>query len=92
MLLQVAAIVTPSCHFIDRTTFVLLHFSNSCYHHDCSYLGVLLCNTDTSMGARIAYPIRIGYRYVSDTPRTHILGVSDFSLFLRILDTLADTF
>jgi len=44
------------------------------------------------MGARIAYPIRIGYGYVSDMPRTRILGVSNFSLFLRILDTLADTF
>jgi len=37
-----------------------------------------LCYTDTSRKARIAYPIRIGYGYVSDTPRIRIVGVSEF--------------
>jgi len=41
MLLQVAALLTPLCCIIDCTMFVLLHFSNSCHHHDCSYFRVL---------------------------------------------------
>ena len=51
-----------------------------------------LCNTDTPVYQRIAYPIRIGYGYVSDTPWIRILGVSDFLLFSEILDTWADTY
>ena len=48
-----------------------------------------LRNTDTAVWQRIAYPIRIGYEYVSDTPWIRILGVSGFLLFLQILDTWA---
>jgi hypothetical protein len=47
---------------------------------------------DTSRKQRIAYPIRIGYGYMSDTPRICILEVSKFFLFLRIRDTWADTY
>ena len=51
-----------------------------------------LCYTDTSRKARIAYPIRIGHGYVSDTPRIRILRVSDFVLFLLKSDTPTDTY
>jgi len=34
--------------------------------------------TDTSEYDRIAYPIRIGHGYVSDTPPIRIRGVSEF--------------
>jgi hypothetical protein len=37
-----------------------------------------LCYTDTPRYRRIAYPIRIGYGYTSDTPRIRIGGVSEF--------------
>jgi hypothetical protein len=48
-----------------------------------------LQNTDTSGNSRIAYLTRFGYGYVSDTPWIRIDEVSDFLLFLQILDTFA---
>jgi hypothetical protein len=42
------------------------------------YYRAKLCYTDTPRYRRIAYPIRIGYGYASDTPRIRIGGVSEF--------------
>ena len=75
------------CKQIQMFTLAALHFDNfnsergSKDLRGCSdqfWNTHELCYTDTSRKARIAYPIRIGYGYVSNTPRIRIVGVSEF--------------
>ena len=89
------------CKQIQMFTLAALHFDNfnsergSKDLRGCSdqfWNTHELCYTDTARKARIAYPIRIGYGYVSDTPRIHILRVSAFLLFSCKLDTPSDTY
>jgi hypothetical protein len=48
--------------------------------------------TNTRWNTRIAYPIRIGYGYASDTRWIRIRGVSDFYYFRKKTHTRADTY